>query len=154
MHEHRKTRAGADEHGLEAVLAHQLVDGHDAADDHVRLDLDTEGLQAVDFLLHDGLRQTELGDTVDQHAAGKVERFKHGDIVALLGKVARTGEAAGAGADDRDLRADAAADSGEGGGLVDDLIGALIVLFGDLLDEFGDLDLHRAAGDAGMVLAV
>ena len=52
------------------------------------------------------------------------------------------------------LRADAAADGGQGRGLVNDLIGALIVLFGDLLDEFGDLDLHRAAGDAGMVLAV
>ena len=201
MHEHRKTRAGADEHGLEAVLAHQLVDGHDAADDHVRLDLDAEGLQAVDFLLHDGLGKSELGDAVDQHAAGEVERFKNGDIVALLGKVARAGEAAGAGTNDRDLvavgrglggrflhvcivpvgdktleaadadglaldaadalrfalrllRADAAADGGQGRGLVNDLIGALIVLFGDLLDEFGDLDLHRAAGDAGMVLAV
>ena len=52
------------------------------------------------------------------------------------------------------LRADAAADGGQGRGLMNDLIGALIVLFGDLLDEFGDLDLHRAAGDAGMVLAV
>ena len=196
VHEHRKTRTGADEHGLEAVLAHQLVDGHDAADDHVRLDLDTEGLQAVDFLLHDGLGKSELGDAVDQHAAGKVERFKNGDIVALLGKVARAGEAAGAGADDRDLvavgrflhvcivpvgdkaleaadadrlaldaadalrfalrllRADAAADGGQGRGLMNDLIGALVVLFGDLLDEFGDLDLHRAAGNAGMVLAV
>ena len=201
VHEHRKTCAGADEHGLEAVLAHQLVDGHDAADDHVRFDLDTEGLQTVDFLLHDGLGKSELGDAVDQHAAGEVERFKNGDIVALLGKVTRAGETAGAGTDDRDLvavgrglggrflhicivpvgdkaleaadadglaldaahalrfalrllRADAAADGGQGGGLMNDLIGALIVLFGDLLDEFGDLDLHRAAGDAGMVLAV
>ena len=100
VHEHRKTCAGADEHGLEAVLAHQLVDGHDAADDHVRFDLDTEGLQTVDFLLHDGLGKSELGDAVDQHAAGEVERFKNGDIVALLGKVTRAGETAGAGTDD------------------------------------------------------
>ena len=184
-----------------SILAHQLVDGDDAADDHIRLDLDAERLETVDFLLHDGLRQTELGDTVDQHAAGKVERFKNGDVVALLGKVTRAGEAAGAGADDGDLvavggglggrflhvcvvpvgdkalktadadrltldaanalrfalrflRADTAADGGEGGGLVDDLIGALVILFGDLLDELGDLDLHRAAGNAGMILAV
>ncbi len=201
MHEHRKTRAAADEHGLEAVLAHQLVDGHDTADDHVRLDLDAERLEAVHFLLHDRLGKSELGDAVHQHAAGEVQRLKHGDVVALLGKVARAGEAAGAGADDSDLvavgrglggrlldvrvvpvgdkalkaadadrlaldaadalrlalrllRAHTAADGGQGGGLMDDLIRALVILLGDLLDEFGDLHLHGAAGDAGMVLAV
>ena len=37
---------------------------------------------------------------------------------------------------------------------MDDLIGALVVLLGDLLNKFGDLDLHRAAGNAGMILAV
>ena len=201
VHEHRQACAGADEHSLEAILAHQLIDGNDAADDHVRFDLDAQRLQAVDFLLHDGLGKTELGDTVHQHAAGEVERFKNGDVVALLGKVARAGETAGAGADDRDLvavgnglcgglldvcvvpvgnkaleaadadrlaldaadalrfalrllRAHTAADGRQRRGLVDDLIGALVVLLGDLLDEFGDLDLHRAAGNAGMVLAV
>ncbi len=41
------------------------------------------------------LGQTELGDTVDQHAAGQVERLKDGDVVALLAQVARAGEAAG-----------------------------------------------------------
>ena len=201
VHEHRQARAGADEHGLEAVLAHQLVDGHDAADDHVRLDLDAERLEAVDLLLHDGLGQTELRDAVDQHAAGEVQRLEHGDVVALLGEVARAGQAAGTRADDGDLmavgnglgggllhvgvvpvgdkafetadadrltldaadalalalrllRADTAADGGQRGGLVDDLIGALVVLLGDLLDELGDLHLHGAAGDTGMILAV
>ena len=42
------------------------------------------------------------------------------------------------------LRTDAAADGGKGGGLVDDLIGALVVLLGNLLDELGDLHLHGA----------
>ncbi len=30
-------------------------------------------LQAVDFLLDDGLGQTELGDAVHQHAAGHMQ---------------------------------------------------------------------------------
>ena len=130
-----------------------------------------------------------------------MKRLEDGDIVALLGEVARAGQAARAGADNRDLmavrdglgggllhvgvvpvgnkafeaanadrltldaadalalalrllRADAAADGGQRGGLVDDLIGALVVLLGDLLDELGDLHLHGAARDTGMILAV
>ena len=37
---------------------------------------------------------------------------------------------------------------------MDDLIRALIVLFGNFLDEFGDLDVDGAAADAGVILAV
>ena len=165
------------------------------------LDLHAHHLQAVDLLLHDGLGQTELGDAVYQHTAGKVQRLEHGDVIALLGQITRAGQAGGAGADDGDLvavarglgsglggvgvvpvgdealetadadglallaahamhlalallRTDTAADGGQGGGLVDDLIGALEVPLGDLRDELGDADVHRAAVDTGMVLAV
>src|SRR5699024_7106908 len=52
------------------------------------------------------------------------------------------------------LRADAAADRGQRGLLVQDLERALHVLVGDLFDEGRDVDLHRAGGDAGLVLAV
>ena len=201
MHEHRKTGTGADEHRLKAVFAHQLIDGNDATDDHIGLNLDAERLQTVHFLLHNRLGKSEFGNAVNEDAAGKVERFKHGDLIALLGKVAGAGQSAGTGADDGDLvsvgsglgrrfadvgivpvgdkalkaadadrlaldgadalalalrllRADTTADGGKRGGLVDDLIRALVILFGDLLNEFGDLDLNRAAGNALRILAV
>ena len=41
----------------------------------------------------DGLGQTELGDAVDQHAAGGVQGLKDGDLIALLGQVAGAGQA-------------------------------------------------------------
>ena len=52
------------------------------------------------------------------------------------------------------LGADTAADGGQRAGLVDDLIGALVVLLGDLPDKFGNLYIDGAAAHAGMVLAV
>ena len=52
------------------------------------------------------------------------------------------------------LGADAAAHGGQGAGLVNDLIGALIVLFHDLLNELGDADIHGAAVYTGVGLAV
>ena len=52
------------------------------------------------------------------------------------------------------LRAYAAAHGGQGAGLVDDLIGALVVLLHDLCDEFGDAHVDGTAVHAGMVLAV
>ena len=73
-----------------------------------------------------------------------MERFKNGDIVALLGKVARAGEAAGAGADDRDL---VAVGRGLGGRFLD--IG--IVPVGDKAPEAADADAAarlNAAADA------
>ena len=72
-HEAGQAGAGAYEHGLIAVLAHQLVDGEHLADDHVALEIHAHLLQAVDLLLDDGLGQTELGDAVHQHAAGHVQ---------------------------------------------------------------------------------
>ena len=52
------------------------------------------------------------------------------------------------------LRADAAADGGQGGGAVDDLIGGLEVALGHMADELGDVDTDGAAGLAGLILAV
>ena len=52
------------------------------------------------------------------------------------------------------LRADTAADSGQGRGAVDDLISGLKVAIGHMRDELRDVDAHRAAGLAGLVLAV
>ncbi len=54
-------------------------------------------------LLNDGLGQTELGDAVAEHAAGDVQRFEHGDLVAHARQIARTGQAGRARADDGDL---------------------------------------------------
>ena len=52
------------------------------------------------------------------------------------------------------LRADAAADGGQGAGLMDHLIGALIVLLHDLLNKLRNTHIDGAAVHAGMVLAV
>ena len=52
------------------------------------------------------------------------------------------------------LGADAAAHGGQGAGLMDHLIGALIVLFHDLLNKLGDADIHGAAVYTGVGLAI
>ena len=93
--------AGADEHCLIAVLE-QLVNGLALADDCVVYDLNAHGLEVLDLGCNDLLGQTELGDTIDQNAAGLVECLKDGNVVAHLAQVACTGEAGRAGADDRD----------------------------------------------------
>ena len=201
MHEHGQTGAGANEHGLEAVLLHQLIDGDGAAYHDVGLHLHTHGLQAVHFLLHDALGQTELRDAVHQHAAGQMQSLIHGDLIAFLGQIAGAGQARRAGANHGHLvtvglglfrslgavgvvpvghkalqtadthgiallatdavhlalallRTDTAADGGQGAGLMDHLIGTLIVPLHDLGDELRDADVDGASVDAGMVLAV
>ena len=52
------------------------------------------------------------------------------------------------------LRADAAADSGQAVGGLDDLIGADKIPLSDLGDELRDAHVNRAAGNAGFVFAV
>ena len=54
----------------------------------------------ADLPADDVLRQAELGDAVDQHAADLVQRLEDGDVVALLDEVAGGGEAGGAAADE------------------------------------------------------
>ena len=67
------------------------------------LDLDAEVLEPVDLALDDRLRQAELRDAVDEHAAGLVQRLEDRHAVAHLGEVGRDGEAGRAGADHRHL---------------------------------------------------
>ena len=65
VHELGESRAGADEHRVEAVLHHEVAKLARAPDHEVHLELDAEGLESVDLLLDDRLRQTELRDAVD-----------------------------------------------------------------------------------------
>ena len=140
VHEHGQACTGADEHGLEAHLLEQLVDRKDLADDHVGHDMHAHGLELLDLVGNDGLRKTEFGDTIDQHAACGVQGLKNGDLIALLGQLARTGQAGGAGADDGDLDAVAL-------GLLGHLVDILAIPVGDkaLQPADGDrLALHAA----------
>ena len=52
------------------------------------------------------------------------------------------------------LRADAAADGGQGGGRGQHLVSALHILVGDALDKRGDVNLNRAGAAAGLFRAV
>ena len=101
VQELRQTCARADEHGLIAVCK-QLVNGLTLANDCVVYDLNAHGLEVLDLGSNDLLGQTELGDTVNQNAAGLVECLKNGNVVAHLAQIACAGEAGRAGADDRD----------------------------------------------------
>ena len=103
VHEAGQPRAAADEHRFKAVFAHQLVDREHAADDHVGLYLDAEGDEVVDLFLYDQLGQAEFGDAVHEHAARKVQRLEHGDLIPALGEVARAGEPRRPAADHGDL---------------------------------------------------
>ena len=140
-----QTRAGAEEHGLKAFLGEQLVDGDRAADDGVGHDLNAHALRAPSTSLrHDRLGQTELRDTVHQHAAGLVEQLVHGDFIAHAGEVARAGQTGRAGADDGDAVA-------VGNGLLDLRVGVGVggVPVGDEALETADADaLALDAADA------
>jgi hypothetical protein len=58
--------------------------------------------EPVDLGLDDVLGQAELGDAVDEHAAGCVERLEDRDVVAALGQLTGGGQAGRPGADDGD----------------------------------------------------
>ena len=201
VHKAGKTCTRADKHGLVAVLVLQLFNRQDTTDNHIGLHLDAERLEVIDFLLHDGLRQTKLRDAVHEHAACKVQRFVNRHVVAQLCEVARAGKTRRAGTDNgnfvavlrrgdggngsvcvvpvgnktlqtadadrfalnaahalafalRLLRADTAADSRQGRGLRNNLIRALKVVLGDLFDEFRNMNIDRAAGNARHVLTI
>ena len=105
VHEHGQARAGTDKHGFKLKLLHQLINGDGAAHYGVGLNLYAQLLEAVHFLLDDGLGQTELGDTVDQHAAGEVQSLKHGDFISPPGQVTGAGETGGTGTNNSNLMA-------------------------------------------------
>ncbi len=197
----RKSRATADEHRVEPLFFEQFVQRDRAADDHVGLDFDPDVLQGFDFVPHELLGQTKLRNAVNEHAAGRMQRLEHRDLVAELAQIARTGQPRGAAADDRDLfavirqgfrglgavrhcivrhetlepadadglaldaahalllalrllRADAAANGGQRVGGADDLVGLHELTFRYELDKLRNPYVHRAAGNAGLMLAV
>ena len=85
VHEHGQTGAGADEHGLEAVLLHQLVNGHGACRPRCWSPRSRPWPSGPSTsFCDDGLGQTELGNAVHQHAAGQMQRLEHRDLIALL----------------------------------------------------------------------
>ena len=104
VEELRQARARGDVDGVEALLE-ELVGVGDVAHDRVVLELDAHLFQAVDLALDDRLRQTELGDAVDEHAAAGEEGLEDGDVKAVAGELAGAGDAGRAGADDGDLLA-------------------------------------------------
>ena len=101
-HELREACARADEDGVEAVLLHQVTQLARVADDVVRVDRHADLPKPFDLVLDDGLRETEFGDAVDEHAAALVERLEHRDAVAGLGAVRRAGDGGGTRTDDGD----------------------------------------------------
>ncbi len=91
-------------------------------------------LQPVDLGLDDVLRQAELRDAVDEHAAGGVEGLEDRDVVAELGELAGRGQAGRPGADDADRLAV------RGRPACGDLVGVA-------LGPVGDEPLEAADGD-------
>ena len=99
-HELGKARAGTDEYGRKALFLQKLVDGNGFAHDHVGFNLHAKGLHVFNFLLHHGfLGKTELGNPVNQHAAGLVKGLKNSHVIAHFSKIPRAGKARGAGTD-------------------------------------------------------
>lgn len=87
----RQACAGANENCL-VTVTEQLVDGLRTAYNEVQNKLNTEILQRVDLLLHDGLRQTELRNAVHEYAAGGVQCLENSNLVAHACQIACTGQ--------------------------------------------------------------
>ena len=92
VHEHRKSRAGADEYRLKSHLIEELIYSQGLSDDNVRLDVYTEVLEAFNFPCHDGLRKPEFRDAVYKYAACRVQSLEYGYLVTLLCEVSCAGE--------------------------------------------------------------
>ena len=85
---HRQPRAGSHKNCIVPLDAHQLVECDAFAHHHVGFELDAHAAQVVDFFLHDGFGQPELGNAVDEHAAQLVQRLKDAYAMALLDEIA------------------------------------------------------------------
>ena len=94
----RQTGAGTNINSAEAFLLHQLFDGEGAADNSVNYDFYAQLFQCGDFVLYDFLGQTELRNAVHQHAAGSMQRFVHGYIIAHFSQITGASQAARAAA--------------------------------------------------------
>src|SRR6266511_2067010 len=170
--ERRGARADAEEHGVVALLfavddLAREAEGRDAVLEHAAHHVE----RLVDR--HVGAELHEVGGGGEAGGAGAADR----DLAELLREARGRGglrlrvvadealEAADADRLDlladhalrlalRFLRADAAADRGEGVRLLDDLESAVEVADRDVLDERRDVDRHRAAGHAGRLRAL
>ncbi len=96
--EHGKPGAGAEEYGVE-LAGQQLIHRGKLAHDGIELDVHAQRFYIINFSLHNLLRQPELGDAVHQHAAGGMQGFVHGYLVAELGQVGGGRQPGGARAD-------------------------------------------------------
>ena len=100
MQKLRQPRTGADENCFKTIVK-EFIYGNGLADNSVVNDLDSHLDQVLDLSRDNFLRKTELRNTVYQHTAGLVKRFKDGYVVAHFAQIARTGQTGRAGADHR-----------------------------------------------------
>ena len=89
-HEGRQTCAGTDEYSIITHIFDDFVDGQNFADNHVCHNFYAHGREFINFFLHDRLRQTEFGDTVNQYTASCMECFENGYRIAFFCQVAST----------------------------------------------------------------
>ena len=104
-HKTRQSRSGSDKYSFISHFIHQLVDGQHLTDYAVALYIHAQRLQAVHFLLHNTLGQTELRNTIDQHAARQMKRLIDRYRVSLFRQISGTCQACRTCSDHRDLMA-------------------------------------------------
>ena len=103
VHEARQPGTGADENLPETSFP-QVLQGRCLADDEVGDELAAEHLDLADNIVDEFVGQAEFGDAVAQHAAERVEGFKHRHRIAFDGQQVGVDEARRAGADDGNRR--------------------------------------------------
>ncbi len=103
VQEARQPGAGSDEHGVEAFVLHQFVDGDRLAHHNVGFEDDPAAAQHFDFVPNNFLGQPEFRNAIHQNAAQFMQSFEHVHLVAHLDKVAGASQTRGAAADQANL---------------------------------------------------
>ena len=103
IHESRQSGSRADEDTFEALLL-QLLDRDCLADDGIGMELHAERTQAVNLFIDDGVRETELRNTILEHPAYLMQRFEDVYLVAVFGGIACEGQSGRTGAHNGDFR--------------------------------------------------
>ena len=200
VHKPRQTCAGCNEERLKTALP-QSFERNGAADDGISHKLNAHLGEVVDFGVNYFLGQTELGNTVFQHATNLVKCLIYSNIVTEFSHISRPRQRCGTRTDGSNfdavglcnlghrhlaaltlvvgsktlqitncnsrffeflsvetlaftlffLRANAATDSWKRGSFLDYGSRAKEILSLDFLDEFWDVDIDGAAGNAGRV---
>ena len=105
-HKLGKPCAGADEYSRKAFFCHKLIDGYGFSHNYIGFNCNTQRFYVFNFLLHYGfLGKTEFRDSVYKNAAGLMQRFKNGNLIAHLCQISRTGQSCRAGTDNSNLLA-------------------------------------------------